>query len=293
MKPTTQAEYTKRIDREIAAVAASIEQERDLPSAATLANVANFSPFHFMRIYRALAGESLGATVQRLRLTRAAHLLAGGSAAISDVAGRVGFETPQAFARAFRQQFGCSPSETRASGAMKSVPPVAPVAPDLLAPQAAIRVDIVTLDPFRVVVLRNRGDFAKLDQAYTRLFAWMSERGALEAIAGIWGVPHHDPRDTPEAELLFDCCLATGAEVAPADGVALAELGSGVYLRHLYVGSYEHHEEVYDALLRQVLITGQWTLREAPSLREYVDDPETKPEAELRAHFYIPVAALA
>ena len=108
------SDYTKRIERVIAAVAASLEQEQALPSTATLAGIANFSPFHFMRVYRALAGESLGATVQRLRLTRAAHLLASSSAPISEIAGRVGFETPQAFARAFRQHFGMAPSEARA-----------------------------------------------------------------------------------------------------------------------------------------------------------------------------------
>ena len=71
MKPTSQSDYTKRIERVIAAVADSLEHDRDLPSSAALASIANFSPFHFMRIYRALAGESLGTTVQRLRLARA------------------------------------------------------------------------------------------------------------------------------------------------------------------------------------------------------------------------------
>src|SRR6185436_3441698 len=113
MKAISQLDYTRRIERVIAAVAESLEQERDLPSIATLAAVANFSAFHFMRIYRALAGESLGSTVQRLRLARAAHLLAASAEPISEVAGRVGFETPQAFARAFRQHFGVAPSEAR------------------------------------------------------------------------------------------------------------------------------------------------------------------------------------
>jgi AraC family transcriptional regulator len=98
----------------IAAVADGLEHDRDLPSTATLASIANFSPFHFMRVYRALAGESLGTTVQRLRLVRAAHLLAASAAPISEVSGRVGFETSQAFARAFRQHFGVAPSEAEA-----------------------------------------------------------------------------------------------------------------------------------------------------------------------------------
>src|SRR6187399_3572721 len=159
MKPTSQSDYTKRIERVIAAVADSLEHDRDLPSTATLASVANFSPFHFMRVYRALAGESLGTTVQRLRLARAAHLLAASAAPISEVSGRVGFETPQAFARAFRQHFGVAPSEARAENVANATAIVAP-APSQ--PQPAIRVDVVTLKPFRVVVKRTEGVYDKL-----------------------------------------------------------------------------------------------------------------------------------
>src|SRR6188472_3827094 len=125
MKPTSQSDYTKRIERVIAAVAESLEHERDLPSTAILAGIANFSPFHFMRVYRALAGESLGTTVQRLRLVRAAHLLAASTAPISEGSGRVGFETSQAFARAFREHFGVAPSEARTTNVANAMAIVA------------------------------------------------------------------------------------------------------------------------------------------------------------------------
>ncbi len=287
MKPTSQSDYTKRIERVIAAVAASLEQEQELPSTATLAGIANFSPFHFMRVYRALAGESLGATVQRLRLTRAAHLLARGSAPISEIAGRVGFETPQAFARAFRQHFGVAPSEARAVDLAGEPRGAAPHEP--LRPQPAIRVDVVTLKPFRVVVLRNQGAYSKLDEAYGRLYAWMAARGALESIDGIWGVPHHDGRETPAEDCLFDCCLATSAELHAAEGVLPGDLGGGEFLRHLHVGSYERFEEVHEALLRELFARPEWKLRETPILHEYLNDPEATPEAELRTHIYLPV----
>ena len=92
MKTASQLDYTKRIERVIAAVAVALEKDRELPSVATLAEIAHFSPFHFMRVYRALAGESLGTTVQRLRLARAAHLLVSSAEPISEIAGRVGGE---------------------------------------------------------------------------------------------------------------------------------------------------------------------------------------------------------
>ena len=287
MKPTSQTDYTKRIERVITALAGSLEQEQGLPSTAALAGIANFSPFHFMRVYRALAGESLGATVQRLRLTRAAHLLASSSAPISEIAGRVGFETPQSFARAFRQHFGLAPSEARAVDLASVARPA--LSHEQLPSQPAIRVDVVTLNPLRVVVLRNQGAYAKLHEVYGRLYAWMAARGALESIGGIWGVPYHDGRETPEEDCLFDCCLATSAELNAAEGVRPGELGGGEFLRQLHVGSYERLEDIQEVMFRELFARPEWKLREAPILHEYLNDPEATPEVELQTHIYLPV----
>ena len=286
MKPTSQSDYTKRIERVIAAVADSLEHDRDLPSTATLASIANFSPFHFMRVYRALAGESLGTTVQRLRLARAAHLLAASAAPISEVSGRVGFETPQAFARAFREHFGVAPSEARAANVANASAIVAP-APSK--PQPAIRVDVVTLKPFRVVVKRTEGVYAKLDEVYRNLFEWMAKRGALEAIEGIWGVPQQDRRDTPQANYQFDCLLATSAALSAGEDVLLEEQGGGNYLRYLHEGSFDRLDESHDTIFREILAHPEWELRAAPILHEYLTDPEETAEMDLRSHIYVPV----
>ena len=288
MKPTSQSEYTRRIERVIAALAQSLEQERELPSTATLASVANFSPFHFMRVYRALAGESLGATVQRLRLVRAAHLLGESAAPISEIAGRVGFETPQAFARAFRQHFGVAPSDARSADLAIATVGVSPVPVD--AAKGVIRVDVVALKPFRVVVMNTQGSYSTLDEVYRGLYEWMARRGVVESIEGIWGVPKHDRRDTPEADYAFDCCLATSAEPFAGEGVTLGELGGGEYLRCLHQGSFDRLEESHDTLLRDLLSRPEWQLRDAPILQEYLNDPDVTPVDELRTHVYLPVS---
>jgi len=49
------------------------------------------------------------------RMIRAAHLLAAGSSSVVDVAGRVGFHTPSAFTRAFREHHGITPTDYRAA----------------------------------------------------------------------------------------------------------------------------------------------------------------------------------
>jgi AraC family transcriptional regulator len=79
----------------------------------TLADVAGFSVPHFHRVFTAHVGESAISYVRRLRLERAARKLRMGAIDITEVALAAGYDTHAAFSKAFKQQFGLSPSEFR------------------------------------------------------------------------------------------------------------------------------------------------------------------------------------
>ncbi len=286
MKPTSRAEYLRRIDRAMEHLSTCIEQRQPLPSIAQLAAHAHLSEFHFMRVYRALAGEALGATVQRLRLERSVHLLTQTSMPIIEIAASVGYETPQAFAKAFRQKFEAAPTDVR-ERPESYVHRVA--RPSGSAPHALVRVQIVQLQPFRAAVLRNHGAYTDLDQAYARLFGWMAERGALDSIRGIWGVPHHDRRDTAPEDTVFDCCLATDAPLRDEGGVRMARLGGGRYAVHRHIGSYSLLDDAHDALLREALPDAELMLRAAPILHRFINEPDNTPESALETHIFIPI----
>ena len=78
-----------------------------------LAAVASFSVPHFHRIFTAYVGENLAAYVRWVRMERAGRKLRMGAVDITEVALAAGYKTHAAFARAFKQQFGFSPSEFR------------------------------------------------------------------------------------------------------------------------------------------------------------------------------------
>lgn len=61
----------------------------------------------------ALTGFSAGEFLLKMRLQRAEQLLRQNAATVSEVAYTVGFNTPNYFAKCFRKEFGCSPSEYR------------------------------------------------------------------------------------------------------------------------------------------------------------------------------------
>lgn len=78
-----------------------------------LAAVAGFSVPHLHRLWREHTGENVATYVRRARLKRAALKLRMGAVEITQVALGAGYETHAAFTRAFRQQYGLSPSQFR------------------------------------------------------------------------------------------------------------------------------------------------------------------------------------
>ncbi len=78
---------------------------------AELASHSAMSPSHYAHSFRDVAGVSPMRYLRGLRLDEARVLLLGGGLRASEVAARVGFESPEHFTREFRRRFGVSPTE--------------------------------------------------------------------------------------------------------------------------------------------------------------------------------------
>ncbi len=77
-----------------------------------LADMAGYSEYHFLHLFKVHTGETVMEYICRRRLFRAMDEILTGSRII-DVAFRYGFESHSAFSRAFKREFGCSPSLLR------------------------------------------------------------------------------------------------------------------------------------------------------------------------------------
>ncbi|SEA25774.1 AraC family transcriptional regulator [Thalassobacillus cyri] len=85
----------------------------DQISMEAIADEANVSVFHFQRVFSLLTEISVGEYLRRRRMTLAAQELNKTNARIIDIAYKYGYDTPEAFSKAFRRQHGISPSEAR------------------------------------------------------------------------------------------------------------------------------------------------------------------------------------
>ena len=76
------------------------------------------SSYHFQRIFGILCGYTLGEYIRLRRLSLAGAEFANGRAKVIDVALKYGYDSPDSFAKAFRNFHGITPSEARTNGSM-------------------------------------------------------------------------------------------------------------------------------------------------------------------------------
>ncbi|MEH7511859.1 AraC family transcriptional regulator [Gottfriedia acidiceleris] len=74
---------------------------------------ANSSVFHFQRTFSILTDINIAEYIRRRRLTLAANELTTTDSKIIDIALKYRYDSPEAFAKAFRRQHGVTPSEAR------------------------------------------------------------------------------------------------------------------------------------------------------------------------------------
>lgn len=88
-----------------------------VPASATsldeLARLGNYSRWHLRRLFESVFEESAHELMRRARLEESRRLLSDATLSVAEVAAHVGFDHPSAFCRAFRAQYGTSPSRYR------------------------------------------------------------------------------------------------------------------------------------------------------------------------------------
>ena len=87
-----------------------------------LAEAAGMSATHLNRKLKALIGQTAGKLIRSMRLQRAADLLRQDAANVSDIGYELCFSDPTNFTRAFKAQFGVTPSQYREQNAGAAAP---------------------------------------------------------------------------------------------------------------------------------------------------------------------------
>jgi AraC family transcriptional regulator len=299
MRPDTLDDYRERILRVLIHIQGHLDEALDLEH---LASIAHFSPYHFHRVFSGMVGESVMEHIRRLRLERAALRLKFSDEPVTRLAFEAGYETHEAFTRAFRTMFGETPSGFRQihrSVPYPKVPSDVHFSPDgrvdhfTVADAGGLVMEarVERIQPFSVAFARHVGPYGEVGVAWGKLCAWAGPRGLLRPDTAFIGLCHDDPEVTPPDKVRYDACIRLDQEVQPEGEIGIQTVVGGEYAVTTHHGPYDRLGQTYAKLCGQWLPEHGYEPRSAPSFEIYRNNPDMTPAEDLLTDVHVPVEA--
>lgn len=299
MKPDTRSFYEAMVQNAIERIGGNLDQALDLEA---LSRAAGLSPFHFHRIFRGMTGETPLELARRLRLERAAWQLSRTDAPVTDVAFDAGYETHEAFTRAFRAVFSTSPSGFREAGYRRTTlaaacgihyVPAGGVARFVPRDSGGriMQVEITDMPALRIASVRHIGPYNQIVKAFERL-------GQLAGPGGLFAAPgaamvalyYDDPDSVPPDQLRSDAGLTVPPDIALPPGLDEQRLPAGRYAKTIHKGSYEKLCDTWARFFGEWLPASGHRLGAGPSFELYRNTPAEVPVDQLVTELYAPLA---
>ncbi|MHC4745443.1 MAG: AraC family transcriptional regulator, partial [Planctomycetota bacterium] len=276
MKKSTVKLYKERIGRVLEFIRQHLDEEIPLEQ---FAKVAHFSPYHFHRIFTGMVGESLKEHIRRLRLQRAAMRLKHTDRSVLEIALEAGYETHEAFTRAFGAMLGRSPSAFRSEkgllqkdntfaaryqdgGGLKDI--------ELKTGDETMDVEIKCLEPVRVAFVHHVGPYNEVGEAWGKLCTKLGAAGLLGGDTQFIGVCYDDPDVTPPEKIRYDACVNVDEGFEAEGDIGVQTLASGEYAVTTHTGPYDRLGKTYAKLFGQWLPQSGREVRSEPCLEFYL-----------------------
>jgi AraC family transcriptional regulator len=282
--------YVGRINRVMDYVAENLGGDLRLE---TLARVANFSPYHFHRIFRSIVGETLNDFIRRVRVQRAAsQLIHNPTRSITQIAVNCGYSSASTFAREFRQHFGLSASQFRAGGRDSLVrlreeleergaeftnpPNLSVTRTDMV-----FQVEVKQLPERHVAYVRHIGHYNQIGQAFECLMRWAGPCNLLRSPeTKILAIYHDDPDVTPVAKLRSDACITVPAGTPVSGELGTMTVPGGLFaVAHVEIDETQYGE-AWDRLIGGWMPQSGYQPDDRLCYELYLNDPAQHPDSK-------------
>lgn len=301
-------EYVSRINRVIDYIAANLDGDLSLE---VLAKEACFSVYHFHRIFKAMVGETINDFIRRIRVEKAAGLLAAQpERSITSIALNCGFSGSSAFAREFKSRFGISASAFRESKirSMKSkigkqdsnnwkeaFTSISYNGDEPISKKRRLHmnVEVKEMPEMFVAYVRHIGPFNQIRRAWEKLSRWAGPRGYLER-DGVTCLElyHDDPDVTDAAKLRKDACISIPKDVKTEGEVGTMTISGGRYAVLHFEGRDEEILGAWNYLCGEWLPKSGYQPEDKPSYDIYYCSPDKHPERKHVMDICVPVKPL-
>lgn len=247
-----------------------------------LSGIACFSKYHFHRLFTAYTGLSLHQHIKWLRLKRAAHqLIVDENKPIIEIAINAGFESHEAFTKAFKHSCGVSPKKFRTQMNLHlwEKPPYC------LPKQGEIKMNVVIkeMKVRRLAVIEHRGDPKKVGESVNKLINWAKTQkmDLKPKIGEAFGFAYDDPQTTPAEEFRFDLGITVPERLKLEGEVVEKCLPAGRYAVAVHKGSRDTIGDTVYGMYRDWLPDSGETLGDLPCIFCYYNFEHEVAETEL------------
>ncbi len=321
-------EYINRINRVIDYIESNLDEELSLTK---LSGVAQFSTFHFHRIFRVNVGETLNQFIQRLRLEKAAAMLLGDpGASITRIASDCGFSSSSSFARAFKEYFKISASQWREqkkpqkskngitkskNGKVQSKNGKAMMQNsdyidysnqlnrrNIMENNANLKeplsVEIKELAPMTLAYVRHIGPLKDEPTLFRDLFikilTWAGARSLLNLPeTRVMAVYHDHPEITEEDKLRTSVCVTVPGDTKVDGEIGKMTLKGGKYaLAHFEIKDGDEFKAAWNGVYGSWLPKSGFQPDDGPPFEIYHNNPEEHPDKLMIVDICMPVKPL-
>ena len=318
-------EYKARINRAFNYIDKNICSDLTLEE---IADQANFSKYHFHRIFSSATGEPLSRYIQRIRTEKAAGEIAlNRDTPITEIAYKYMFSSSAVFSRVFRTRFGMSPSEWRDGGYIeysknsklqsnryqqlsKECKDLT-VNPDysdtrlkkwsvsMKSEKTNLEYSVIVrqMEKKHLAYVRHTGPYAGdselFDSLFTKLFKWASARNLLNfGETETLTIYHDSPDITDEDKLRISACITVPEGTETEGEIGYMALEKGEYAVAEFKIDVSQYGDAWNTVCGDWLPESGYQCSDGPCYELYLNDPREDPEGRHHIAIHIPVKPL-
>ncbi len=273
--------YEERLDRVIAYIYDHLDEEIDLQK---LADVACMSPYHWHRVYHAVKGETVTATVKRLRLHRSVGYLVYSDMSIEEIAQRSGYPNLQSFTRIFKAVYGMPPAQYRKNGSHTRFTNATPERTE-----AMYDIELKTVPDMRAATIKHTGSYMEVGKAFESVFSWLVSNDLMKDTQRMVGIYYDDPSAVPEAELRSRAGAVLATKPALQPPLEYTDIKGGQYAVLRHKGPYAGISAAYDWFYGTWLTQSGREAADIPGFEDYLNNPQDTAPTDLLTDIYMPL----
>ncbi|MBK8944418.1 MAG: AraC family transcriptional regulator [Ignavibacteriae bacterium] len=319
VKNLQRKEYLQRINKVLDYIDNNLDSKFSLDE---LSSVANFSKFHFHRIFKSILGETLNNYILRIRLEKAATILINNpNLSITEIGFECGFSSTSIFARAFKERFKITATEWRNkyskefSKISQTVSNQSEVSNFLneyfgdvfinktelkmnhqIGEVTPTKVEVKEISSFIVAYIRYigpyKGNAELFGNLFGRLFNWAGPRNLCLPTSKVLAVYHDNPEITDEEKLRLSVCISVPNNTEVTDEIGKMEIAGGKYVVASFELTENDYQKAWDYVYSEWFPSSRYQPNDNPCFELYLNDPKEHSEGKHIVDIYVPVKPL-